>query len=394
MRKIKLVLVFSIGLCTVAACSQNTKVLPTQIITSTQVLFVASSATSTPNKPIETPTITRLSQSESQDTNTPTPVPTPLKFKTIHVEPDGLVIPTPDFCFGYDIPYFSWSGNSQELIYAYSLVESCGNGRNHKLNWVKFDLKDGSYIRGNPLFVFDLASFTSMGLHEIDPFAQIKGLISPNGASAIYTIKYGSFDDPKARVDVWILNKNTGIKKKILSLGYHGEISKAAWIEYENKVIFDIGYEGGSDLYLANTENGTISSIRDLTGYSEGVQDNGWILSPDGNNLAIQGLSSLWILNVKDGKSFRIGESGSFMQWSDDGMGFYYWLEHPSGNTVDGTDIKYYDMVANHTEIFLSKRVLLDNFSSNPYGPFAVSPDKKNISFYSSGDLWVLLLSN
>jgi hypothetical protein len=223
-----------------------------------------------------------------------------------------------------------------------------------------------------------------------DGFPYIEGYKSPSGKYIIFAATYGnpSISNSKGRTEVWVADTIGSYKVKLLDQ-FLGGINQAIWLKDESKVLFDFGYEGNVQLYIADIKNGPAAPLA-LSSEFDGVTDQIWSVSPDGSRLAFIDLHyRLWIVSLENGKATIIEQSTRYPIWSKDGKSLYYWWG-PSFSEA-GT-LHMYDMASATISTLIDRSNLADVLGAPPplvFGKFEVSPQGERVLF-CCGRLWLI----
>jgi Tol biopolymer transport system component len=193
-------------------------------------------------------------------------------------------------------------------------------------------------------------------------------------------------------MEIWVVDINEQRKTKLYEQGYWGSLAQAAWLPDESAVIFQVGGEGGSELYLADIKTGSHQIITTIVGW--------WGLSPDGKNLAAisltyEGQEVLKIFSIENGESFIVNEDGwEPADWSKDGRYLYYWTK-PAYYEDKKVEIRAYDVVSGAISTFIDGASLSNLSIDFLQCSFSISPEKDKIAFWGPhGHLWVVFLLN
>jgi WD40 repeat protein len=191
------------------------------------------------------------------------------------------------------------------------------------------------------------------------------------------------------RSEVWIADSSGQHRVKLFE-GPVGGINQVVWLKDETKVIFDFGYEGGVNLFIADVASGKVVPLSDMSDFKRGT-DQLWAVSPDGNYLAVIGGpgGSLWIISLEDGKTISIDSNVQNPFWSQDGTRVYYWWG-PSFEEI-GT-LRAYDVTSKRVSTIISKEALTRIYPDLSHAYFAVAPADDKAIFWGPHWLWVVKL--
>lgn len=295
----------------------------------------------------------------------------------VQIEPYGVVS-----LFGMD--------NDNTFIYAIN------PGSSIPLNWVSYSPFANFKVQIDSLISYDRTIWHQVGLPDDvarneEKFAEIDGLVSPSGSKLIYSKNDGT------RNQVWINYPKGSHVLDIQDIHYkYDYVWKAAWIENENKVIFSLGSDGPPNLYLANLDTYSASSIDQITS-STGLVGEQWAVSPDETQIAIIDIKGeLHLVTLVDGRDSIVDTMADGIAWSPKGHILYYWQREVYSRH---DEVKDANLVAFDTQTFSYRTVFsqaeiyaIEPNTSIPFSSFAVSADEHYIAF-SAGWLYILDLS-
>jgi hypothetical protein len=363
----------------------------------------SGTATRTPVEPthtLMTYSTTTTSVRPQRTTYTPTP-PMPTNSFTKTKAPPGEMTPTTppaddsaatkivSSTDGKYIVTAFWSDAGQDVYYAFTYPPK------DAVNWEAYDVQVGITRSISPLVRYAPDTKQELNLPDFVGFAEYPkpvGLYSPSGKHVIFTGNYtltpasSTFID---RAEVWIADSSGQHRIKLFE-GRVGGINQAVWLKDETKVIFDFGYEGGVNLFIADVASGEVVPLSDMSDFKRGT-DQLWAVSPDGNYLAVIGGpgGSLWIISLEDGKTISIDSNVQNPFWSQDGTRVYYWWG-PSFEEI-GT-LRAYDVTSKRVSTIISKEALTRIYLDLPHVYFAVAPNDDKAIFWGPSWLWVVEL--
>ncbi len=269
-----------------------------------------------------------------------------------------------------------WSEDGQ-IIYAFA-PGYCGD---KPLKWVVYDITTRSTTAISSPLKYDPSIWQRLNVPEplsgLGLYPELQEYISPSGEHVIYTVTHGdpfTTPHPAARVEVWVANLSSHRKVKLSFDASIGIIHQASWINDETKVVFDFGYEGGVELYIADVREGTVVSLNDVSDFKGGTEQL-WAMSPDGTTLAVIDLQlNLWLVSLEDGKKKFVEQLTRHPSWSKDSKSLYYWWGPSFEDT--GT-LRVYDITSGNISALVSQSSFTSAFDTSPLvfaGDFAVSP--------------------
>ena len=356
MMTVHLILVFLF----LASCAKPSVVTPTAVIpTITQTLL--------PTLP------TRIAF--PGNTNTPSPTLSVLPTQTPIAFSFSQIWKAPENVTGIVLTAFWSQGNS--LIY-YALV------KNHIIrSWFALDISDKNTIKQKqlpsaPPIVYP-PHFPGDAIH-----AQYQGLISPSGRYRFQIVSKGD----GTRQDNQTLFIFDTVQQKSLKVLVMPDINfrAAFWAASENKVIFGVGPETGTDIFLYDLTKQQLTLPDDLIGFRDPIL-TGWAPSPDGNYIAVIDSShDLRIFSLED-RTFKIISGYLFenISWAGNSKKLYFFY----GKDEPHESIGFYDIPAKTFEHVLE----VPKLSESIYFPFFdVSPDGNQLVFWRNEGIWLLSL--
>jgi hypothetical protein len=326
-------------------------------------------------------------------TGSPTPVlPTATPSQTPSLTPTPTVTP-PEGIQGWalvyrpndskrDVAAVRWSADSRTLYYALSPIPS-----DYLLDWSAYDVNNqGTRAIRSPDFAFaDVWQKAAVGYpRTTQPFSELLGFVSPEYTKAIFPNAGfpGVYTNPNF---IFVLFPDGSIRQQILGPIFRGTVGRAAWIDYETRVIFDYRYEDRVVIYLADLIKGRTETLYELSG-----GDVEWRVSPDGKYLLIPQDGKSVFLALDGTENLELETSGGMArpEWTLDSQSIYFW----SGAENRIISFTRSDQMLRPIVV----RRDLEPFSPIPpvYGmPFTVSPDGSRIAFWWENWVWIVELT-
>lgn len=345
--------------------------------------------------PEKQPTLT-ATYSLSRPTRTPAPRP------LVSIDVSATATSSPTVLGAKDLEAFqittsgvssvSWSDTGKLIYYA------TGGRVNSTLDIVTYDVTTHLTMSVPLSPAFGLGIPQRVDIDDFigyDDYPEILGYISPSGRFVIFSVTFGNpspapaSPDPFARTEVWVADLSSHQRTKVLER-FLGDIHQAIWFDNENRVIFDFGYEGGANLYIAKVRDGTVVPLEEASDF-EGGTEQLWAVSPDGKTLAIIGRElTLWLVSLESGESITIEKYVRTPVWAANSKLLYYWWG-PSFDAIE--TLHAYDLVSGDISTIIDRARLADIFRDLPGSNFAVSPSGNRFAFWG-GWLWLVELHN
>ena len=259
--------------------------------------------------------------------------------------------------------------NEREII----VVEDPIHDREKQtLQWLSYNTKTGIVKEMEALYPFNAKTWSQFGVTYETHFPQHFGYISPSGLKALYALT------TETSVEVWVADRITGKKMKIYEKPPTWNLSEAAWLDSESKVIFR--FEG--DLYWIDLQTGAVEDLLDQGDPS--IIVSRWALSPNQKMVAVTDAEvDLYVALISD-HTLNLLYSGilSSPTWSADGRKLYF---------VDGSRhnnaVKVYDFESETVETVFDSQDIRSAKGKVNFGPFAVSLDGKSFLFWQDCQL-------
>ena len=361
MQKIMTALIFPLMLAFLASCAYLSVATPTAVIPTT---------TQTPLPPFPTriasPTETNISSPTPLALQTPTSVA--FSFSRIWTVPENET--------GVVLTAF-WSQDNS-LIY-YALVKDDLQIR----LWSSLEISDRNNIKEKhfisaPPIIYP-PKFPTGGIYE-----QYRGLVSPSGRYRFRIVSQGDVtrqDNETLFIFDTVQQRNLKVLERP-DMDFRG----AFWATSEGKVIFGIGPETGTDIFLYDLTKQQLILPDDLIGYRDPILAE-WVPSPDGKYIAI--IDSSYHLRIfsLEGRSSKIIPGYLFenIRWAGNSKKLYFFY----GNEEAHQFLGFYDIPGQTLRNVLE----LSRLSESIYFPFFdVSPDGNQIIFWRNEGIWLLSL--
>lgn len=368
--KLRLLALLTAAGLAVSACSDDT-LLPSE-------KRPTSTATRLSSQPTDTQAPLPLVSIEASSTETPTPT----VFGTMNLEALQIAMS--------GVSSASWSDTGRLIYYA------TGSPFDGTLDIVTYDVTTQltMSVPLSPTFGLGIPQRVDItDLVGYDDYPEIWGYISLSGRYVIFAVTFGNpspgpaSPDPSTRTEVWVADLSSQQRTKVLER-FLGNIHQAIWFDDDSRVIFDFGYEGGVNLYIANLRDGTVRSLDEASGFEGGTEQR-WTVSPDGATLAIIGRElTLWLVSLESGESTTIEKYVRTPVWATNSRRLYYWWG-PSFDTID--TLHAYDLESGNISTVIDRARLANFFQGLPGSNFAVSPGGDRFAFWG-GWLWLVEL--
>jgi Tol biopolymer transport system component len=230
--------------------------------------------------------------------------------------------------------------------------------------------------------------YTPIFLNHVYP--DFQGFISPSGRYhlKIDTNYAGVYSETPVVSTLWLID-TTGAKPMVKVLdGADMFYRDAFWFPGEAKVVFGIGPEFGTELYLLDISSGKLNSISDLTGFNDtGLLE--WCLSPDGEKIAVvDGQGNLQVISLDGASVINFPGFYQNLRWSHDSQMIYYY-HGPDWYEVE--DLGVYDL---RSEKMPTLFTLSELHRHGIFGAFDVSPLGNKIVFWRGGEIRLIILSD
>lgn len=210
-------------------------------------------------------------------------------------------------------------------------------------------------------------------------YYEYQGLISPSGRYRFQITK----------TDKYSLQLQDTTEQSVVNLLEMPDLNfrGAYWFPDESSVVFGIGPEYGTFLYLYTLQERKIQSFEELVGYAD-PNISEWALSPNGKQIAIlNGNGSLKLFSLDESFSTTLPGYHNNVRWSGNSQRIYY---YSGAQLYNPTSIGYFDMT---TKVVTDMMPLstLEEFGVD-IGFFDVSPDGSQLVFWQGGDIWLVSL--
>ena len=275
--------------------------------------------------------------------------------------------------YNYDFPELSrsviealWS-EDEEFIY-YALAPSVGE---KPLKWAAYDVSTRSVITIPSPLGIDSSFWQRLSIPEPSTYWELSDYVSPSHKYVIYPIHYGASHEPSAKTEIWISDTDEQRKIKLLEFNSLTNLHQVAWFHDETNVLFDVGYEGPAELYVADIQRGVATPIADIADF-EGLTEDKWALSPDGKTLAIT-YGGLRLVTMENGRSKLLESYVAQPYWSKDSRLLYYWWG-PSFDEI-GNEMRVYDITTGTISTVIDKSSLARVFHNFVVNQTQLAPD-------------------
>jgi hypothetical protein len=261
------------------------------------------------------------------------------------------------------------------------------------LTWLSYDAVSGVHTDASPPIEFDHELWSSLGLnadtHYVrTDFPELSGQVSPSGRYAIYTAPH------RNSIDVLLTDMVSGQSTTVLS-GVQGDISQAAWIEGESRVIFDVSVAGGLELYIAESLRGEAHLLSNGATFDGFTYEGPWSVSPDGNHLAVSNLDcAMMVVSLLDDGELVLDELATVPRWTPDGATLCYWqgVAVACGSEPGvGPQIRCHSLRTGETSTLMDPAQVETHEPAIVLSPFTASDNLVFIAFWDGG-LWVTQL--
>jgi len=159
---------------------------------------------------------------------------------------------------------------------------------------------------------------------------------------------------------------------------------EAYWAPDENKVVFGIGPEYGTEFYLYEVGEKKLRSFEELFGYTD-PNVSEWAPSPNGKYIAIlDGNQELKLFSLDGSFTTTLFGPINNVRWTGNSEKIFYY----SGTQLhEPASIACFDMV---NKITTSVVTLSELKKLGVHGFFDVSPDGTQLVFWQAGDIWLV----
>jgi hypothetical protein len=169
----------------------------------------------------------------------------------------------------------------------------------------------------------------------------------------------------------------------------------AYWAKREDKVIFGIGPEYGTYIYLYDITQQNLIETNDLLGFHDSEvydpETYEWVPSPDGKYIALLDRLGMRIVSLEDKSAKVIPGDRQFqnLRWSGDSKRVYFFYGNPGEYDSNFQVLGFYD-VSTKTFGDVIELSRLNEFIKSSF--FDVSPDGKQFAFWRGSNIWLLSL--
>ena len=276
-----------------------------------------------------------------------------------------------------------WTDNGKRLQYALSPLPG-----NYLLDWKEYDFAGGITSAALSPYPFLGATWERIGMGypvSTDGYAELLGFVSPNNKLVLFPNAGfpNVFSTPNY---IYVMPAEGGDRRPILGPTFLGKVGKAAWIDYETKLIFDYRYKAGVEVFITDLTRDVTNLLLDLSGLPEGINTE-WSVSPNQSMLFVPGRGQSQIITLK-GSTLASFDSPYGMEnptWAFDSQAIYYWdgndarlMRYQLGDPAPRTILELYDLLS--TSPVKVVRGM----------PFKVSPDQTQIAFWWKNWIWVV----
>ena len=372
---------------------------PTAVATATSA---PASATATESATPTEPPPTATSTATAPPTVTP-PAPTPASTST--PVDTGLITGLTETIVDNPIDAVFWADDGSYVAIAMRELEPSTGIATSTLDWAAYyPLTNTVAMIASPL-AYDRSVWQR--LHIPDPTRQmvlpeLRGWVSPTGQHVIFTLS--NTNDcfaAEGKTLIWLADLGSDQRRQLAERYACGSILQAAWLNDESAVVFDFGYEGPRELWLAEVNSGSLTLLDKLTGRPVAT-DAYWTLSSTGQ-LAILNSPEGYALEVIDlatGSVITVTEAASWPSWSGDGDWLYYWNSRNIDQAYEGevNGLRAYQVSQARTVTIIDRPGLDALFAAVTQRPdpadygwlrLAVSPDGSQVIFWTYNQLWL-----
>jgi len=207
-------------------------------------------------------------------------------------------------------------------------------------------------------------------------YLEYRGLVSPS--NRYYFQKTQAEND-----SLYLLDNMEQSKVKLLETS-DMNFREAYWAPDENKVVFGIGPEYGTEFYLYEVGEKKLRSFEELFGYTD-PNVSEWALSPNGKYIAIlDGNQELKLFSLDGSFTTTLFGPINNVRWTGNSEKIFYY----SGTQLhEPASIACFDMV---NKITTSVVTLSELKKLGVHGFFDVSPDGTQLVFWQAGDIWLV----
>lgn len=277
---------------------------------------------------------------------------------------------------------FAWTQHGESIIFASQKQVKTGE---RITTWYQYDILNKSLL---PVEKHIDATLIQLWA-QLD--AAYPGHISPYGNLVLYQAKKLGVTNPIVSTlkPIKIANVEGTV---ILSSEFDcGHVNEVEWSRDEDFVIFDCGYEGPSDIVMADIHSGEFLNLTEILG---GVGVSGHMkLSPDESMLAFDNERSLYIVDLADYQTKAVLSGGSTPVWTQNSNKLYF-FRSLEGHESLATNVAVYDVMRNEvTTLLQSPFQIIDNTEFNIMpGVLSLSPSGSEILFLSQPfGVWVAI---
>jgi len=301
--------------------------------------------------------------------------PTPVEFS-------AMVLREPPPGDGRTVVTSFWSEDGLTVYYGLDVLDEGGEGQSPQ--WFAIDVSTGQEIA---LSTSPPIVYTPIFINSVYPDYQ--GFFSPSGRYHLkLTTNNPGIDSQTPVVSTLWLIDTAGVKPTIKVLEsadmfYH----QAFWFPGETNVVFGVGPEVGTGLYLLEISSGNLTFIIDLTGFNDPNLLE-WCLSPDGEKIAVvDGQGNLQVLSLNDGSAINLPGFYQYVRWARDSQMVYYFH---GPDWYDVKELGIYDLRSGKMSTLFT---LSELEKYGIFGPFDSSPQGDKIVFWGGDEIWLITLS-
>jgi Tol biopolymer transport system component len=215
-------------------------------------------------------------------------------------------------------------------------------------------------------------------------YSELDGQVSPSGRYELeITGELGHLGDPTPTTSsLWLIDRISGQSTKILD-GTDLVFRGGEWFRDEQAVMFAVGPEFGTDLYLLDILSLQLTPLSELTGF-EDVNLQEWTLSPDGTMTAVvDGQGALRVLPLHGGQATVFEGFFYNVRWQPDGgkLFYYHGAEWFDLETIDVFDTATGEIRTIATSSQLEHESVLGR-------PFEVAPGGGLLAMWSGEEIY------